>query len=171
MKIICSEQMALSSTENSSAKILRIALMPEVACNLTETWTYPDNMPQEIVFNIKKDKKVVGQAAYKSIRWFNRKAALSLFIHPEYQRQGLGTIVLHNLISHGFDHLNLHRLEAEVISYNQAAMALMKKTGFVQEGCLRQARYYNGEYYDILSFGLLREEHQGSSKGQITKDK
>ena len=161
MKIICSDQIALSSAESTSGKILRIALMPEVACNLTETWTYPDNMPQEIVFVIRKDKKVIGQAAYKSIRWFNRKAALSLFIHPEYQRQGIGTLVMQHLISHGFNHLNLHRLEAEVISYNQAAMALMKKAGFTQEGCLRQARYYNGAYADILSFGLLRQEVVG----------
>jgi ribosomal-protein-serine acetyltransferase len=161
MKIICSDQIALSSTESTSDKILRIALMPEVACNLTETWTYPDNMPQEIIFLIRIDKKVIGQAAYKSIRWFNRKAALSLFIHPEFQRQGLGTLVMQHLISHGFNHLNLHRLEAEVISYNQAAMALMKKAGFTQEGCLRQARYFNGSYADILSFGLLRQEVVG----------
>ncbi|MCK9269826.1 MAG: GNAT family protein [Bacteroidales bacterium] len=161
MKIICSDQIALSSTESTSDKIRRIALFPEVACNLTETWTYPDGMPQEIVFNIKKEKKLVGQAAYKSIRWFNRKASLSLFIHPKHQRQGIGTMVIQHLISHGFDHLNLHRLEAEVISYNQAAMALMKRAGFVQEGCLRQARYYNGAYADILSFGLLRQEYRG----------
>ncbi|NCA87198.1 MAG: N-acetyltransferase [Clostridia bacterium] len=160
MKIICSDQLALTSTHSVSDKVRRIALLPEVACNLTETWTYPDKMPQEVVFNIKNEKKVVGQAAYKSIRWFNRKASLSLFIHPEYQHQGIGTMVMQQLISHGFDHLNLHRLEAEVISYNQAAMALMKKAGFVQEGCLRQARYYNGEYFDILSFGLLRQEYR-----------
>ncbi|HZK07778.1 MAG TPA: GNAT family protein [Bacteroidales bacterium] len=171
MKIICSDQIALSSTESTSNKILRIALMPEVACNLTETWTYPDSMPQEIVFVIRNNKKVIGQAAYNNIRWFNRKAALSLFIHPEYQRQGVGTLVMQHLISHGFDHLNLHRLEAEVISYNQAAMALMKKAGFTEEGRLREARYFNGSYVDILSFGLLRKEHQESSKKQIPKNK
>ena len=161
MKIICSDQVALSSTKSTSDKIRRIALMPEVACNLTETWTYPDNMPQEIIFVIRKDKKVIGQAAYKSIRWFNRKASLSLFIHPEFQRQGLGMLVMQHLISHGFGQLNLHRLEAEVISYNLAATALLRKAGFIEEGRLRQARYYNGAYADILSFGLLRHEVVG----------
>jgi RimJ/RimL family protein N-acetyltransferase len=41
----------------------------------------------------------------------------------------------------------------------------------VQEGCLRQARYYNAAYADIFSFGLLRKEYRGGDKFQIPNDK
>lgn len=158
MKIPCEGiQIIPEAAGNASAK--EIALMPGVVQNLTEKWTYPDGMPDAINFDLFHQGKMIGQAAYKSIRWFNRKAELSLFLHPEYQKKQFGTKILKAMIDHAFAHLNLHRLEAEVIAYNPGGQKLIEKLGFVQEGCLREARYFEGKYYDILRYGLLRSEY------------
>jgi len=159
MIISCKEvQIVMDKTGNSVAG--KIALMPGIVPYLTEKWTYPDNMPDSMVFDLWKDEKLIGQAAFKSIRWFNRKAELSLFIHPEYQGKKIGSGIIEAMISHAFKHLNLHRLEAEVIDYNPAAIRLVEKLGFVNEGRLREARYFDGKYYDILRYGLLKSEYQ-----------
>lgn len=141
-----------------------IALLPGVAQNLTEKWTYPDGLPDSITFSILQNDDILGQAAFKSIRWFNRKAELSLFLHPDHHGKRIGMKVMDAMIKHAFNHLNLHRLEAEVIEYNKPALNLVKKLGFICEGCLREARYFDGKYYSIYRFGLLRNEFEKTEK-------
>jgi len=159
MNISCKEvHIVLDKTGGSVAG--EIALLPGIVQNLTEKWTYPDNMPDSMVFDLWKDEKLIGQAAFKSIRWFNRKAELSLFIHPDYQGKKIGSKIMEAMIGHAFMQLNLHRLEAEIIEYNPAALRLVEKLGFVNEGRLREARYFDGKYYDILRYGLLKSEYQ-----------
>lgn len=48
-------------------------------------------------------------------------------------------------------------------SGNPRMMALARKLGFQQEARLRKVRYYQGEYYDSVKFGVLRDEwvHRG----------
>jgi RimJ/RimL family protein N-acetyltransferase len=157
MKILCDDiQLILDNAENNAAA--DIALQPGIVQNLTEKWTYPKNMPDSMTFNLMKEDITIGQAAFKSIRWFNRKAELSLFIHPDFQGRQYGTRILRAMIAHAFNHLNLHRLEAEVIRYNPAAIKLVEKLGFVNEGCLREARYFDGKYHDIFRYGLLKSD-------------
>ena len=159
MNISCNEvQIIMDKTGKCAAG--EIALLPGIVQNLTEKWTYPDHMPDSMVFDLWKDEKLIGQTAFKSIRWFNRKAELSLFIHPDYQGKKIGSRILEALIGHAFMHLNLHRLEAEIIEYNPAAIRLVEKMGFVNEGRLREARYFDGKYYDILRYGLLKSEYR-----------
>ncbi len=74
--------------------------------------------------------------------------------------KGYGLKALQSIIEFGFNRLNLYRMEAEVIDGNLAPLKLMVKTGFTEEGRLRKAKYVNGEYKDLLRFGLLREEYQ-----------
>jgi len=159
MKIPCEEFQIVQQNADITLAA-EIALMPGVVQNLTEKWNYPDGMPDAMTFDLIHDSKIIGQAAYKSIRWFNRKAELGLFIHPDYQKKQFGTKILKALMRHAFDHLNLHRLEAEVIQYNFAGRKLIEKLGFVQEGCLREARFFDGKYYDIFRYGLLRSEYK-----------
>ena len=52
----------------------------------------------------------------------------------------------------------LERVELEVFASNARAVALYRRTGFVEEGRRRCARKLDGIYDDILLFGLLRHE-------------
>ena len=54
--------------------------------------------------------------------------------------------------------MNFHRIEAEVVEYNLAGKHLFEKLGFKQEGVLREAKYFEGKYYNIFSYGLLAKE-------------
>lgn len=155
---IYGDEFLLSLEDPESETLKNIALQPGVVQNLTEKWTYPEGTPDSMSFGIMQDEKLIGHAAFKSIRWFNRKAELSLFLHPDYHGKGLGAKVLQVMIKHAFHHMNLHRLEAEVIEYNKPAIKIVEKLGFIHEGCLRQARYFKGKYYDIYRYGLLRNE-------------
>ena len=48
--------------------------------------------------------------------------------------------------------------------YNQAVIVLLKKFGFVEEVRRRQAVERDGRRWDMLVFGLLRDEWQNQAK-------
>jgi len=152
------DHLLIDLADNIPEEISAIARHPEVAPYLTEKWMYPSAMPETMEFNIYHDGEIIGQAALKNIRWFNRKAELSLFIKPEYQGKKLGRKILEKLMEHAFGKLNFYRLEAEVLEYNEKALKLVESLGFTMEGKLRQAKYFNGRYYDIFRYGILKQE-------------
>jgi len=127
--------------------------------NLTETRKYPPDMPQEMIFRIESDGETAGEMRLKSIRWFNHKAEISIFIAEKFRGQGLGQRALRLIIDYALRQMNLHRLEAEVVSGNDPAIKLLETSGFVREGILREAKYLNGGYADIIQFGLLKNEY------------
>ncbi len=146
--------------------ILQIARSPEIAPFLTEKWMYPRPMPESMEFIIYDAEEVIGQVSFKSIRWFNRKAELSLFIKPEYQGRKIGQNILEAMMGYAFSKLNFYRLEAEVIEYNKKALKLVENLGFTMEGRLRQAKYSEGKYYDILRYGILKHEFDALYKNR-----
>ncbi len=158
--ILNHENIQLVSTNPGDPEVKALLTSYEDVKNLTELHQYPDNMPTTMQFRIEFDGKVVGEVSLKSIRWFNRKAELSIFLAKEYRGRGLGKQALEAIMDYAFEKMNLHRLEAEVVAYNPDVVAMMKKMGFKEEGTLREAKYYNGKYYDIYRFGLLRPEYR-----------
>ncbi|MNO01960.1 putative ribosomal N-acetyltransferase YdaF [compost metagenome] len=57
-----------------------------------------------------------------------------------------------------FNDLGFHRITAEVYDYNTRSRKLLERLGFVEEGRLRKARFWNGGFHDIIVYGLLAEE-------------
>ena len=68
------------------------------------------------------------------------------------------------LLRFAFAELNLFRLSVYVPEYNVAALALLKKFGFVEEVRRRQALERDGRRWDMLVFGLLKDEWQEQAK-------
>ena len=88
-----------------------------------------------------------------------RKAEYAIMIGDKASwGRGLGSKVSRYVIDYAFDHLNLHRIELEVLSINARAVKLYLKLGFQQEGILRDAQYRSGSYIDVVRMGLLEHE-------------
>jgi RimJ/RimL family protein N-acetyltransferase len=139
-------------------QIHEILQEPGILENLSEARSFPEGMPSSICFRIEKDEDIIGQVCLKRITWINRKAEVSLFIRKDMQDQGHGSLALQAIIEYAFKRLNLYRLEAEVIDGNLASLKLVDKAGFTAEGRLREAKFVDGEYRDLLRFGLLNKE-------------
>lgn len=140
--------------------VQRILQNEAVLDYLSEVHRYPSGMPSALHFRIEFQGQVIGGAALKSIKWFNRKAEVSIFLDPRHQGKGLGKQALKKLIDFAFQTMNLYRLEAEVVDYNEAAKKLFPGAGFREEGRLREAKFFEGSYHDILRYGLLRREYE-----------
>ena len=107
----------------------------------------------------REDDRLIGKAVIQWIEWSNGNAWIRLGIGLAEDRcKGYGTQALRMLLRFAFAELNLYRLTAMVPEYNDGAIALLQKFGFVQEVCRRKALERDGRRWDLYVFGLLNEE-------------
>lgn len=152
------ENLILKSTDKNDPELESLSQETGVLFNMSETRLYPKGMPGEMTFRIEKNGELIGEISFKTIKWFNRKAELSILLSKENQNSGYGSEAMLAAMKFGFNKMNLHRIEAEVIAFNKPSIKLVEKLGFVFEGALREAKYSDGKYYDIYRYGILKHE-------------
>jgi RimJ/RimL family protein N-acetyltransferase len=114
------------------------------------------------------DDRLIGKAIVQWIEWANGNGYLRLGIGAAEDRgKGYGTQALRMLLRIAFAELNLFRVSALVPEYNTAAIALLKKFGFVEEVRRRQSVERDAKRWDLLVFGLLQEEWLSHSNEQV----
>jgi RimJ/RimL family protein N-acetyltransferase len=116
----------------------------------------------------KDDERLIGGINLDSIMWTHGSAWLGICIGVEFQGQGYGYETIDLALAFAFLELNLHRVQLSVFSYNERAIALYEKLGFVKEGVYREALHRDGKRHDMLLYGILRREWQArrDSAGQ-----
>ena len=73
-------------------------------------------------------------------------------------RRGYGVQASRLMGYYGVDTLGLRRLEAKAYEYNVLSINTLKRNGFTHEGTLRKATLRDGRYWDIMIFGILKDE-------------
>ena len=110
------------------------------------------------------DDRLIGKAAIQRIEWSNGNGWIRLGIgSADDRRKGYGTQALRMILRFAFAELNLFRVAAVVPEYNETAIALLQKFGFVQEVCRRKSLERDGRRWDLYVFGLLNEEWRMSA--------
>ena len=66
----------------------------------------------------------------------NRRAALGMYIAPEYRGKGVGKEALRLLEDYAFGHLNMRVLYAVIATQNTACTALYRNAGYTQSSIL-----------------------------------
>lgn len=72
--------------------------------------------------------------------------------------RGIGTRALTLWVDHIFRSLPVPRVGLTTWSGNRRMIRVGEKLGMQVEGRMRKVRYYDGEYYDSIRMGILREE-------------
>ena len=113
----------------------------------------------------KEDDHLIGKAVIQWVEWTNGNAWVHLGIgSADDQRKGYGSQALSMLVRFAFAELNLFRLSARIPEYNEAAIALFSKFGFVEEVRRRKALDRDGRRWDLIVFGLLNSEWQNQAR-------
>jgi RimJ/RimL family protein N-acetyltransferase len=90
----------------------------------------------------------------------NRTFSYALDITPEHQRKGYASEAIALVLQYYFEELNYQKVAVPVHSYNCESMRLHSKLGFRIEGTLRRMVFSGGEYFDLIWYGMTREEFQ-----------
>ena len=129
-----------------------------------------DKNMYHFMIRAKEDDRLIGKAVIQWVEWTNGNAWVHLGIGSvDDQRKGYGFQALSMLVRFAFAELNLFRLSARLPEYNEAAIALFSKFGFVEEVRRRQALDRDGRRWDLIVFGLLNSEWQNQAKPSLSE--
>jgi len=102
----------------------------------------------------------LGVAGLHAIQWIARSAEFRILLgEKQAWGRGIGGEVLQLLVAYGMEMLNLEKVWLGVSTANERAYRSYRRTGFVEEGTLRNELYRNGRYYDVCRMSLLRDEY------------
>ncbi|MHA1776079.1 MAG: GNAT family N-acetyltransferase [Promethearchaeota archaeon] len=119
------------------------------------------DQPDSIYLVAKYEDQLVGNiyALPRTEDLLNHISLLSYQVHPEYQRRGIGTLLMESLLQKIRDeNSNIQILFAEVLQENIASIKLLKKFSFSPAGILPEGVRISPQQYDNLLFFYRRIE-------------
>ena len=106
------------------------------------------------------DAKPVGMVSKSWVDEATRWLEIGIVIYDDkIWSQGIATTALTKWVDAIFHETDtLEHIGMTTWSGNGAMMVVAEKLGFLKEGQIRKVRYYQGQYYDSVKYGVLREE-------------
>lgn len=91
-------------------------------------------------------------------------AEILLMLDPDHRGQGYGVDAVDALVDLAFGELPMHCVQTVTHTTNTAALDVLARAGFVQEGVRRSACLHRGRRYDVAVLALLRDEWQALTR-------
>lgn len=128
-----------------------------------EAWRKKLAEPSEGLFSLVAtvDGEVVGSIALMTnpTRWRTRHVgSIGTAVRDDWQGKGIGSRLMDAVLDLADNWLGLTRVELNVYTDNEAAVALYEKFGFEIEGTHRRHAFRNGEYVDAYSMARIKDE-------------
>ena len=104
-----------------------------------------------------ESKRIAGYADYSSFRQihgFKHTVEHSVFIHPDFTRQGLGKALMLKLIDYAKQH-HIHVMVAAIDHANKASIVLHDQLGFKQTGYMPEVGQKFGQWRDLVLMQLI----------------
>lgn len=102
-------------------------------------------------------EELLGACGLCYIDWINRNADFSIYIGKDevYIDDVYAVEAAAIMMKYGFEELNLHKLWAEIYSFDDKKKVLFDKLGFSLEGCHKETHWTDGRWCDSLFYGKL----------------
>lgn len=111
-----------------------------------------------LLFRAEDEAQLGGISLTNVRRGVAESCSIGYWIGERYARQGYMTEGLDLTLKFAFEQLRLHRLEAACLPHNVPSRALLRKSGFREEGYAREYLCINGKWQDHVLFGMLASE-------------
>ena len=110
----------------------------------------------------------LGVIGFTGIDPENENTSWAFYASPDAPR-GTGSKMEALALEYAFLVLKLHKLQCEVLAFNEPVIKLHKKFGFMVEGILREQHKIDGKYVDIYRLGLLKLEWEEKRNDMLAK--
>lgn len=87
-----------------------------------------------------------------------RKIEIGYWIGPPYWGCGYATEAAAAVVPFAFSHFGINKLVAKTSGGNLGSIKVLERLGMKQEGVLREQWFRDGEFRDVVCFGLLARE-------------
>jgi [ribosomal protein S5]-alanine N-acetyltransferase len=109
-------------------------------------------------FARREDDTVIGSCCFWHFDPTFRTAEIGYELCRSEWGRGIGAEGVSAAVRYGFEEMDLHRIEACPLVFNEPSRQLLLRLGFVLEGTLRERCLVRGRFEDQLYLGLLRDE-------------
>lgn len=110
---------------------------------------------------LKKNNKLIGSCGFNYWNRDHYRTEISYDLAREYWGRGIITKAAKAVLTFGFTHMHLHRVEATIVPDNIGSVRVVEKLGFKYEGLLREQKMLHGEFKDANVYSILSHEFLG----------
>jgi len=89
----------------------------------------------------------------------HKKGEIGYLLDKNYWGKGIMSNCVQAVLDIAFKEFNYNRVEALVDVRNDACIALLKKSGFLKEGTLRDYEFEHGGFVNLEMHSILKREH------------
>jgi ribosomal-protein-alanine N-acetyltransferase len=102
----------------------------------------------------------IGSFGVNAINRVSSRVDIGFLLLPEYWNQGIISEIIEMMLKYLFGEIRLNKVCANTAEDNIACWKLLEKSGFRQEGILKEHNYRENEdkFYDDIRYGILRKE-------------
>ena len=117
------------------------------------------NEPDRIQWGITlpADNKIIGTIGYHKIDKDNYRAEVGYMLHPNHWNTGIMSEAIEKVISHGFNKMNLHSIEAVINRENENSRKVLQKFGFIKEAYFKENFFFEGKFFDSEVYSLVKK--------------
>ena len=105
-----------------------------------------------------------GIIGFNYIDWTNLIGGIGYWLGESYQGKGHMSQACKAILNHGFEELNLHKINILCAEKNYRSQNIPKKLNFKVEGLIRQAEWVNDHYNNLLSYSMLKKDWKTSQE-------
>lgn len=116
-------------------------------------WKSRGNSERYLIFCV--DGERVGFTKFRPIDKVNMNVVLGADIHKDHRGKGYAKQMWHLMLEHSFVDLGMHRASLITAEYNEKAIHVYKKLGFVEEGRNVELLHRDGKFYDAICMYVL----------------
>jgi len=111
---------------------------------------------------ILKSHEIIGITFLHKIEKKDKRARFAIGIYDkENWCKGYGQEITDAILKYAFQYLQLHKVDLRVLEFNRRAIASYRRSGFIQEGRLRENAFINNEWHDDIVMSILCHEYCG----------
>lgn len=89
----------------------------------------------------------------------NGHCLFSLAVSSPYRKKGIGGLIALKFLSYLFDNYNLRKVYIHIYGNNLDSILCAEEYGFVLEGTLKEYRFCNGVFNDVLVYSISRNAY------------
>ncbi len=143
----------------------------EVKKKLKEDLKSADEKRDAYFFAIRKKgtSELVCLLKYGWLRYSHQSARIFLNFSSSESMTEYGREIMEMALRFGFMELSLHRLWTAIPGCNLDEMQLFESSGFLREIQHREAAFFNGQYYDLMIYSLLKPEWKKMKQQEVTQ--
>ena len=118
-----------------------------------------------------EDDKPLGSAYLQNFDEESRRAEWGIYLGEEQTYgKGVGTEAGHLILDYAFNTLGLHKVVSRVLARTTASARMSEKVGSIQEAYLRDEYFLDGQYEDLILFGIFNPREQIASVKEGQED-